>query len=317
MRVARLAVAIWALAAAAPVQSAIRAQSLSDAIDASVQPHLAAHEFAGAILVTRDGDIVFDKAYGAANLGTGLGNTTATSFHIGALSMAWTAAVVMHLAEKHALSLDNSVAQFLPDVPNGDRITIRALLETDPASPAGAQSWGLLARIAALRAGTSFEEVLNALVFAPYWMDGAGIDNNDLEPERRFARGYVSDGTGGLKPADAADWSALKGMASLYATTRDELRFVDLLFGDSLLTQESRAAMFAAAPAGFGYGWYRSDDNALGGRFYFMSGRNGGFSAFVMRVPSRDATVILLGNIDSATTAEMGRDIAALLLAKP
>jgi CubicO group peptidase (beta-lactamase class C family) len=168
-----------------------------------------------------------------------------------------------------------------------------------------------------LRAGTSFEEALNALVFAPYWMDGAGIDNNDLEPERRYARGYVSDGTSGLKPADAADWSALKGRASLYATTRDELRFVDLLFGDSLLTQESRAAMFAAAPAGFGYGWYRGDDNALGGRFYFMNGRNGGFSAFVMRMPSRDATVILLGNIDSATTAEMGRDIAALLFAKP
>jgi CubicO group peptidase (beta-lactamase class C family) len=307
---------------AAASGSPVNAQSLASAIEDTIQPHVAHGDFAGAILVTRDGDIVFDKAYGAANIGSGIENTTGTSFHVGALSMTWTAAIVMHLAEKGALSLDNTVAQFLPDVPNGDRITIRALLEADPGSgpsdtrPGDRQSYGLLARIVALRSGTSFGEALNALLFAPYWMDGAGIDNDDLEPGRRYALGYVSDGRGGLMPAEPVHWSALTGTASLYATTRDELRFVDLLFGDALLGGEARAAMFDQAKAGFGYGWYRGDDKALGGRFYFMSGRAGGFSAFVMRIPAANATVVLLGNIDSAATAQMGRDIAALVLAK-
>lgn len=296
--------------------SPAHAQSLSSAIDAAIQPYVAQHQFAGAVLVARDGGIVFDKAYGDANVEAGLPNTISTSFHIGPLSMAYTAAVVMHLEEKGALSLDNTVAQFLPDVPNGDRMTIRGLLESDPVASDTPEAYRLLARVVEQRSGTSFGEALNAFLFAPYWMDGAGIDEGDLAPDRRYALGYVRDDAGLLKPAEAFSWSAERGKASLYATTRDELRFVDLVFGDDLLKPETRAIMFDARP-GFGYGWVRNSEPALGGRFCVMTGRVAGFSAFVLHAPAANATVIVLANIEAAESADMGRAIAALALAEP
>ena len=287
-----------------------KAQSLGPAIDAAIQPHVANRDFAGAVLVTSGGDIVFDKAYGSADIARNIQNTTATSFHIGALSEAWTAAIAMHLVEKGSLRLDNSVAQFIADFPGGERITVRDLLEGKP-DPETA--YRALARIVAQQSAASFGEALNALLFAPYWMDGAGIDNDDLEPGRRYALGYVPDGAGGLKRADTLRWSERAGDASLFATTRDELRFVNLLFGDSLLAPETRAQMFGDANPSFGYGWQRRDDPALGGRVYSMAGQAGGFSAFVLHVPARDVTVILLGNVGSSASRSLGEDIAALV----
>ena len=307
---------VWFVAAVFSVALPAHAQSLSSRIDAAIEPYVAAHQFAGAVLVSRDGGIVYDKAYGSADAERGIPNTVSTSFHVGRLSMAYTAAVVMHLQEKGALSLDNTVAQFLPDVPNGDRLTIRNLLESDPVVANTPGAYGLLARIVEQRSGTTFQEALNAFLLAPYWMDGAGIDDDNLVPDRRYALGYVRDDTGVLKPADAFHWSAARGERSLYTTTRDESRFVDLIFGDDLLKPETRALMFDGKP-GFAYGWVRNSDPALGGRFYVMTGRVAGFSAFVLHARAANATVIVLGNIESAETADMGRAIAALALADP
>jgi CubicO group peptidase (beta-lactamase class C family) len=312
-----------ALVAALTMGQPAQAQSVVSAIDQYVQPYVGSGKFSGAVLVTRSGDIVFDKAYGYADIDGRVENTTATSFHIGALSNAYTAAIVMHLVEKGSLSLDNTVAQFLPGVPNGDRITIGDLLLGMPGAPGPEGAYEVLARIVELRTGTSFKSALSGFLFGPYWMEGAGVDSDDLGPGRRYARGYVSDGKGELKPADTVRWSARTGSASLYTTTHDELRFVnalfggDVLMGSDLLKSETRAAMFDDAKSDIGYGWYRRDDKALGGRLYFMTAELAGFSAFVMHIRAANTTVILLGNVDSPATAQMGRDIAALALAPP
>jgi CubicO group peptidase (beta-lactamase class C family) len=220
----------------------------------------------------------------------------------------------MHLVEKGSLSLDNTVAQFIADFPDGARVTIRDLLEGRP-DPETA--YRALARIVAQRSGVSFGEALNGLLFASYWMDGAGIDSDDLEPGQRYALGYVGDGAAGLKRADAPRWSELAGDASLYATTRDELRFLNVLFGDGLLAPETRARMFSDAKPGFGYGWERRDDPKLGGRVFSRTGQAGGFSAFVLHAPARDVTVLLLGNVESPALPSLGAEIAALTLSGP
>ncbi len=307
-------VALSALIAIATMVLSARADPLSDAIERTIQPYVGAGNFAGAVLVAREGDIVFDKAYGEADSERHVANATSTSFHIGPLSAAYTAAVAMHLVEKGALSLDNTVGQFLPGIANGDRITVRDLLEGKsglPDTAAGEENsaYRLLARIVALRAGTSFGEALNGFIFAPSWMEGAGVDDDTLEPARRYARGYV-EGADGLKPVASIRWSDRMGDGSMYTTTRDELRFVQDVFGNGLLRAETRASMFDQPHCERCYGWIREDDKTTG-RAYVASGEAPGFSAFVMHVPASNATVILLGNIQSSQTATLGRAVAA------
>src|SRR5690606_17065583 len=55
-------------------------------------------------------------------------NTPQTVFRIGSMSKPFTAIAIMQLAEAGQLSLDDTVSKFLPDFPNGERITVHHLL---------------------------------------------------------------------------------------------------------------------------------------------------------------------------------------------
>jgi hypothetical protein len=48
-----------------------------------------------------------------------------------------------------------------------------------------------------------------------------------------------------------------------------------------------------------------------------MNGRSPGFASFVTHLPANDLTVIVLSNIYSSATTDIGNDIAAIVLGKP
>ncbi|MEI9989521.1 MAG: serine hydrolase domain-containing protein [Rhizomicrobium sp.] len=276
------------------------AGALAARLDGVVQA--ADGRFSGAILIERDGAIVFDKAYGMANAAAGLANRSSTSFHIGTLSMQYTAVTILHLVETRRLALDNTADQFVPGAP---AVTLQALLATAPEAPDAVANYELLARIAAAATGKSFAEVEDAAAFGSVWLTGTGLDDGVPSNESRFAKGYVlADGQ--LKPV-AADWAALTGAASAYTTTRDELHWLDRFFGDELVTADTRKAMTPA-----GHGWHQ------GGRFgadsHWAAGTAPGFSSFVLRRPG--LTVIVLENIGAAPAEALAGDLIAALDAR-
>lgn len=67
------------------------------------------------------------KAYGSSDA-AGTPMTTDMHYRIGSVSKTFTADAVLRLAEQHKLSLDDSIAKYVADIPNGDRITVRNLL---------------------------------------------------------------------------------------------------------------------------------------------------------------------------------------------
>lgn len=79
------------------------------------------------IAIVRDGKIVFAKAYGKQS------ETIATPradapYQIASISKQFTAAAILLLKDESKLSLDDSVAKWVPGVTDGDKITIRQLL---------------------------------------------------------------------------------------------------------------------------------------------------------------------------------------------
>jgi CubicO group peptidase (beta-lactamase class C family) len=110
--------------------SVVLAQNSSSvaAIDAYIQPYVRSANFAGQVLVEKNGIVIFENAYGFADREHHVANTTATQFHIASMSMQFTAAAVLRLVDSGSISLGEHVGNFIPGIEGADKITIRDLL---------------------------------------------------------------------------------------------------------------------------------------------------------------------------------------------
>ena len=82
-----------------------------------------------AILVVRDGEVLHAAGYGRADLATRARITQDTPFNLASLSKQFTAFAIMRLVQRGALSYDDTLSRFVPEL--GDaarRVTIRQLL---------------------------------------------------------------------------------------------------------------------------------------------------------------------------------------------
>jgi CubicO group peptidase (beta-lactamase class C family) len=83
----------------------------------------------GAVVLIASGDrLLYRGARGAANIELGVRLTPDSSLRIASITKIFTAALIVKLSEKGALSLDDPLSRFLPDFPGADGVTIRQLL---------------------------------------------------------------------------------------------------------------------------------------------------------------------------------------------
>jgi CubicO group peptidase (beta-lactamase class C family) len=82
-----------------------------------------------AVAVVRNGEIVFSRGYGLANLEYGIPITNETVFHVASVSKQFTAFAVALLADEGLLSLDDDVRTYMPEFPDfGETVTLRHLI---------------------------------------------------------------------------------------------------------------------------------------------------------------------------------------------
>ncbi|MBI3233157.1 MAG: beta-lactamase family protein [Bacteroidetes bacterium] len=86
--------------------------------------------FDGAVLVAENGKIIYKEAFGLANREWNIPNTTDTKFMIGSVSKPITATLMLILVQKHLVSLDKTIEDYLPEFKNkpAAKVTIRQLL---------------------------------------------------------------------------------------------------------------------------------------------------------------------------------------------
>lgn len=81
-----------------------------------------------AIAVVKDGELVFKKGYGSANLEYNIPNSPSTIFHIASVSKQFTVFSILLLEKQGKLSLDDNIRKYIPEVPDfGKTITLRHL----------------------------------------------------------------------------------------------------------------------------------------------------------------------------------------------
>ena len=88
-------------------------------------------EFSGAVLVAKNGRVLFSHAYGLADRKRRIHNTPRTRFRIGSMNKMFTAVAILQLVEAGKLSLTAPLGRYLPDYPNREvagKVTIHRLL---------------------------------------------------------------------------------------------------------------------------------------------------------------------------------------------
>ena len=114
-----------------PTSSSIQpVQAANIKVDTFVQAELTRQRIPGlALVVIKDGKVVYTKGYGYANLDQALPATTEQRFQIGSISKQFTAAAVLLLVQDGKIALDEKISTYLADTPpEWQAITVRHLL---------------------------------------------------------------------------------------------------------------------------------------------------------------------------------------------
>lgn len=81
------------------------------------------------VAVVREGELVFSRGYGMANLSHGIPFTAETASNIGSVTKHFTAMGILLLAQEGKLSLDDDVREHVPELPDfGTPVTLKNLL---------------------------------------------------------------------------------------------------------------------------------------------------------------------------------------------
>jgi CubicO group peptidase (beta-lactamase class C family) len=88
-------------------------------------------DFSGVVVLARQGQPVFQRAYGMADREASRPNDVETAFNLGSINKVFTQTAIMQLVAAGKLNLDSTLAKYWPDYPNGEvarKVSIRQLL---------------------------------------------------------------------------------------------------------------------------------------------------------------------------------------------
>jgi D-alanyl-D-alanine carboxypeptidase len=102
---------------------------LIQTIDKLVRENYKPNEPGAAVIVVRDGEVIYRQGQGMANLELGVPIEPDMVFRLGSVTKQFTAVAILMLAEQGKLAVHDPITKFLPDYPTHDHtITIEHLL---------------------------------------------------------------------------------------------------------------------------------------------------------------------------------------------
>jgi CubicO group peptidase (beta-lactamase class C family) len=326
-----------------------RISELEAEIDAYLKPYTEADAFSGAILIAKDGKILLNKGYGMACYELNVPNSPEIKFQIASISKTFTSAAIMILQERGRLSVHDPLRRFIPDYPEGEKITIHHLLthtsgipnvnelpDYDQRSkspttlteiismfkhkplnfPPGDRydysnsNYNLLAFIIEKVSGMGYGDFLQKNIFAPLRMYNTGHHGDASSITDNLAFGYML-GARGLVRAPYLDWSIKTGNGSLFSTVEDLYLWDRALYSEQILKNSSKEEVFKEHIPRIGYGWFIG--KRLNRRVTYYNGRSPGFTSYLDRYIDDDACVIILSNNYTPIAHMIVRDLGAIL----
>lgn len=264
--------------------ASLAAQAVADApptivprvIDSLVEADIAARHLAGISLgIMRDGEIVYARGYGRADVARGAPVDTTTRFAIGSVTKQFTAALILQLDAEGKLSVHDKVAKWYPALTRAADVSLLDLMNhvggyrdyypldfvdrqmsRPTTNEAIIAKWGampldfepgtrwsysntgytILGRVAERVTGKPFGTLLQERFFGPLDMPNSAYDPVPRPP--RHATGHTRFALGPLGPAQAEGKGWADAAGAIWSTAPDLLRWSRALMEGRVLQGE-------------------------------------------------------------------------------
>lgn len=304
--------------------------------------------------VVREGRMAVHACAGMADIELGVPVTEATTFRIASVSKQFTCAAVLLLVEDGLLGVEDDVRMYLPELGElGHRISIdqlmhnvsglRDMLEimrqggidlSFPIAPEDLMegicrqrtlnftpgsrylysntNFLLLGRIVERVSGEKLRDFLDRRIFRPVGMNMTRMVESTTELVPGLATGYLPDGAGGFKRAQHG--FPLHGEGALVSSVLDlalwERTFSGGIAGRLPLQEQVH---FTGGPlCGYARGLAIAEVRGL--RTVGHGGLWPGYRTEFLRIPERDAAIIVITNSGSANPYQTGQAVLAAML---
>lgn len=301
-------------------------KSKADSLFQSIEDN---DEGMGSVAVLKDGELLYQRAYGFANLDSQQKNNPNTLFRIGSISKTYTATLIMKAVEEGLLKLDDKLEKFYPDFQNASEISISQLLQHRSGiynftnSPFYVQYMTeskskselleiLLSTENSFEPGEKFEysntgyvllsyilediyeepygDILNQKIVSPLNLDKTYF-GEAIDSTSNEAFSYFRTGKWEMSPETYL--SIPMGAGGITATAEDVALFYEALFNGDLLKESSFEKM-KKLKDGFGYGLFEMpyyDEKILG-----HTGGIDGFQSVAVHFGKENLTAVVLCN---------------------
>jgi len=308
-------------------------------------------QFNGAVLVAKNGKVVYRAAFGLSDQSTGITYRPETPSCLASLSKPFTSLAIMMLADRHRLAYEDRISKYFPELPALGAVTVRQLMNHTSGIPDYSSDLDVD------HPGVTIAEVLNALrkverpLFTPgekyqysnsgYLLLGLIVEKLSGRPLPVYLQEHVFDPvgmkstftlTGGRqKTSDVArgydDFGSpndtggyLGGDGGLYSTVDDLFAFDQALYTGKLVTRSTLNQALTPGPVRtgettYGLGW--NITNAADGRHVWHTGNTAGLRAFMERRIDAKTTVILLTNRGNSKRLDINQAIQDILAGQP
>ena len=323
-----------------------------DSIRKYVEVSATLGRFSGTILVAARGEIIVSDGFEMADREAGITNMPETRFRIGSLSKPFTAMAILQLIGRKKLTTGQLLAEFIPEFPNGRKITLQHLLdhtsgipdiintgeylsgktrrhsiqdligicagmslEFEPGSASNYTNSGyiLLAHIIETVSGCRYHEFIRSNILEPLGMT-ATTSGDEHCRLTNCATGYSIDGSD-LIHAEERDLSTVTGCGSFQSTTGDLYLWDQALYTDRLIDRRVVNEVVSASKPGFAAGWQVS--TMFQRHVLWHGGGIEGFASGFYRFLDEHACVIILSNFEHAWESVISRTVAAILFGQP
>ncbi len=344
---------VWSILFILTGSSCFAADTIQQKMDTYMQAWTAEDLFSGAVLVAKDGEIIFHKAYGKADYDKDINNTSDTRFRIASLTKAFTAMAVLQLEQKGLLSVKDSLKKYIPDYPRGNEITLEMLLNSrsgifDHTELPDFNTWRrteLCPPEETIKTfknlplefppGTKFEYsnssyillgfIIEKVTQKPYGeiiknqiLDPLGMESSGFEYYQRqiadMAIGHKLQGMN-IVPAKNRIMQNAHASGGIYSTVGDLYKLDRALYTDKLINKASVNQFIMSGPEQYSYGWGKT--RIFDRDVLAHMGDTEGFRPNIVRFINDDACVIVLSNFEHYPVTRISEDLAAMLFGQP
>lgn len=316
-------------------QIAARVERYLDELDSS-------GEFSGSVILARNNQPLFAKAYGLADRKSGSPNTLDTPINLGSMNKMFTGLAVSQLVAQGKLSYDDTVGQYLPDYPNAEvreEVTVHQLLTHTSGlgsywNPAYARSKNTLESVSDFAqlfwndpllfepgSGDEYSNagpvvlglIIEAITGQDYFdyirrhvYEPAGMDHSGhydkFENTSGKATGYFAVTEGGEEISNFDDLGRIGSPAGGGYASANDLLKFAIHLYDGTLIDPEHRELMTTMKTPGGYAYLYLDGRVNSKRFVGHNGGAPGINAEFSVFPDSGYIVIVLANKDQAAT---------------